>query len=133
MKKTCLLLILQLGILAVIAQKTDPVNSPRPEPVNPLKDKQEYEGYTIRLLPAIPVTGGGGSYGFEILKNNRPVVHLDQPRMPVLPKGIQTKADAYKIAQWMIQQYNKTMHWPNVVPPHLAHELKIETYLSIEK
>ena len=128
MKKICLLIILQIAVCTLFAQKNEPVNLQRPEPVNPMKDKQEYQGYTIRLMPAMPIPQSMGSYGFDILKDNKPVVHQFQNPLPFSPKGIQKKEDAYKIAQWMIQEYKKTGHWQNIVPPHIAHELKIETY-----
>ena len=89
MKKICLLMILQIAV-AVFAQKNEP-NVQRPEPVNPMKDKQEYEGYTIRLIPAMPAPGSMGSYGFDILKDNKPVVHQFQNPLPFSPKGIQKK------------------------------------------
>ena len=127
MKKIYLLMILQIVVFSVFAQKHEPVNLQRPEPVNPMKDKQEYQGYTIRLMPAMPVPGSMGSYGFDILKDNKPVVHQFQNPIPFLPKGIQKKVDAYKIAQWIIREYEKTAHWQNIIPPHIAHQLKIKT------
>ena len=102
------------------------INVQRPEPVNPMKDKQEYQGYTIRLMPAMPAPGSMGSYGFDILKDNKPVLHQVRNPLPFYPKGIQKKEDAYKIAQWMISEYTNTGHWPKIVPPHIARELKID-------
>ena len=128
MKKICLLAILQIVVFTVSAQKKETLYVQRPEPVNPMKDKQEYQGYTIRLMPAMPMPGSMGSYGFDILKDNKPVVHQFQNPLPFFPKGIQKKDDAYKIAQWMIREYKNTGHWQNIVPPHIAHELKIETH-----
>ena len=55
MKKIYLLMILQMTVFAVFAQKNESFNLQRPEPVNPMKDKQEYQGYTIRLMPAMPM------------------------------------------------------------------------------
>ena len=132
MKKICLLIILQIAVCTLFAQKNEPVKFQRPEPVNPMKDKQEYQGYTIRLMPAMPVPGSMGSYGFDILKDNKPVVHQFQNTLLFSPKGIQKKDDVYKIAQWMIQEYKNTGHWQNIVPPHMVHELKIETHSLIQ-
>jgi hypothetical protein len=125
MKKLCLLLMLQCAVFTLFAQQ--PATRPNmPEPVNTMKDKQEYQGYTIRLMPALPTPQSIGSYGFDILKDNKPLVH--QFQSPLLsPKGLQKKDDAYKVAQWMIKEYNKTGHWQTMVPPHIANELKIET------
>jgi hypothetical protein len=128
MKKIYLLMILQILVFAVFAQKNEPVTVQKPEPVNPMKDKQEYQGYTIRLMPAMPMPGSMGSYGFDILKDNKPLVHQLRNPLPFSPKGIQKKDDAYKIAQWMIREYKNTGHWQNIVPPHIAHELKIESH-----
>lgn len=121
-------MILQIVIFAVFAQKNEPVTVQRPERVNPMKDKQEYQGYTIRLMPAMPVPGSMGSYGFDILKDKKLVMHQFQNPLPFSPKGIQKKEDAYKVAQWMIQEYKNTGHWQNIMPPHIAQELKIETH-----
>ena len=132
MKKIYLPMILQIVVFAVFAQKNEPISVQRPEPVNSMKDKQEYQGYTIRLINAMPMTGSTGSYGFDILKDNKPVVHQFQNPLPFSPKGVQKKDDAYKIAQWIIREYKNTGHWENIMPPHIAHELKIETHKSIQ-
>src|SRR5450432_1492192 len=126
MKKIFLLIILQIAVFALFAQKNEPASVQRPEPVNPLKDKQEYEEFTIRLMPAMPTPASIGSYGFDILKDNKPVVHQFQNPLPFSPKGIQKKDDAYKIAQWMIREYKKTGKW-QYFPSRVAHELQIKT------
>ena len=125
MKKLCLLLMLQLAALVLFAQP--PVSKQHlPEPVNPMKDKQDYQGYTIRLLPALPTPQAVLSYGFDILKDNKPVVHQVQNPLPSSAKGIQDKQDAYKIAQWMIGEHTKTGNWPSTVPTKVAEELRIQ-------
>ena len=118
---------MQIAVFTVFAQKKEPVNVTNPERVDPVSDKQEYQGYTIRLIPAMPAPGSVANYGFDILKNNKPVVHQFQNALPFSQKGIQKKEDAAKIAQWIIQDYKKTGHWQNTVPAYIAHELKIET------
>lgn len=128
MKIIFLLIMLQtLVAFNACAQKRGPANLSALEPVNPIKDKKEYQGYTIRLLPAMPMPGRMGSYAFDILRDNKPVVHQVQNPLPFFPKGLQKKDDAYKAAQWIIQEYQKTGHWQNVLPPHVAHDLRIET------
>ena len=97
MKKIYLLMILQIVLFAVFAQKHEPVNVQRPEPVNPMKDKQEYQGYTIRLMPAMPVPSSMGSYGFDILKDNKPVVPHFKTRCPILLKGYKKKMMLIKL------------------------------------
>jgi hypothetical protein len=71
----------------------------RHEPVNPQKDKREFKGYTIRLLPAM-----GGTYGYDIVKGKQRVVHQSYNPFTNSPMGLRKKEDAYKIAQWQIQQ-----------------------------
>ena len=127
MKTIYLLTILQIAAVTLFAQNNEPVNLQRSGPVNSMKDKQEYRGYTIRLLN-LPVPGNTGRYGFDILKDNKLVMHQFQNPLPFSPKGVQKKEDAYKIAQWMIREHRKTGHWQNIIPPHIAHELKIETH-----
>ena len=119
---------LQCAVFTAFAQNQTPaVHAETYEPVNPVKDKQDYQGYTIMLMPALPTPQSMGSYGFDILKDNLPVVHQSQNASPFMPKGIQKKDDAYKIAQWMIREYKKTGHWQKMLPPHIAHELKLNT------
>ena len=74
----------------------------RGEPVNPQKDKQEFKGYTIRLLPAM-----GGTYGYDIVRGKQRVVHQSYNPFTLSPMGLSKKEDAYKVAQWQIQQLNE--------------------------
>src|SRR4051794_22957953 len=69
------------------------------EPVNPQKDKLDFEGYTIRLLPAM-----GGTYGYYIVKEKELVVHQGYNPFTLSPFGLSTKEDVYKIAKWQINQ-----------------------------
>ena len=128
MKKIYVFILLQILAVAVFAQKNEPVNVQRHEPVNPIKDNQEYQAYTIRLLPALSLPGSLGSYGFDILKDKKLVMHQFENPLPFYPKGVQKKEDAYKIAQWMIEQHKTTGHWQHAMPPHIAHELKIKAH-----
>jgi len=126
MKTIYLLAILQIAAVTLFAQNNELVNLQRSGPVNSMKDKQEYRGYTIRLLN-LPVQGNMGRYGFDILENNKLVKHQFQNPLPFSLKGVQKKSDAYEIAKWMIREYKHSGHWQNIIPPHIAHELKIET------
>ena len=128
MKITFLLLMLQTAAFYAFGQKHDSVNFRRLEPINTMRDRQEYQGYSIRLLPAMPTPGNIISYGFDILKDNKLVVHQVQNPLSFSAKGIQKKEDAYKIAQWMIRDHTTTGHWQNIVLPDIARELKIESY-----
>jgi hypothetical protein len=126
MKKTCVVIILQLLLFAVHAQKNERSKLQVMEPVNPVRDTQEYLGYIIRLMPCMPSLKSTGSYGFDILKDNKPVVHQFKNPLPLSPGGIQKKQDAYKIAQWMIREYRKTGHWQSKVPPHITYDLRLQ-------
>jgi hypothetical protein len=69
------------------------------EPVNPQKDKLEFEGYTIRLMPAM-----GGTYGYYITKEKQLVVHQGYNPFTNSPMGLNNKEDVYKVAKWQINQ-----------------------------
>jgi hypothetical protein len=74
----------------------------RGERVNPQVDKREFKGYTIRLLPAM-----GGTYGYDIVKGKQRVVHQSYNPFTSSSMGLGKKEDAYKVAQWQIQQLNE--------------------------
>jgi hypothetical protein len=42
-------------------------------------------------MPALPSPGSKSTYGFDILKDNKPVVHQVLNPLPFAPKGIQKK------------------------------------------
>ena len=91
MKKINLAFCLLFFFVAALGQKQ--------EPVNPQKDRQEFEGYIIRLLPAM-----SGTYGYDIFKGNERVLHQSRNPFTSSPIGLFTKKDAYKVAQWQIEQ-----------------------------
>jgi hypothetical protein len=83
------------------------------DPVDPQKDKIEFEGYTIRLTPA-----SGGTYGYDIFKGNTLVVHQSMNPFTMEPRGLRKKEDAYKVARWQVQQLNKENNQPpGFMPP----------------
>lgn len=114
MKKICLLLLLQATALVLFAQKGW-------ERFDPVKEQKTFNGYTVRVMPAI-----GGGYGFDILQNNKPVVHQYHNPLPYVPKGVEQKDDAFKIAKWMITQYGAKRRW-EAMPPQVAQRLRIQT------
>jgi len=124
MKIIFLLIILHAAVYGASAQKKDPANFSKQERVNSIKDKQVYRGYMIKLKP-----GGMDSYQFDISTDNKPMVHRFDNPLPFSPRGIRKKQDAYKIAQWFIDDYIKTGHWQNMVPPHIVRQLEIESDL----
>lgn len=95
----------------------------RPEPVDPIRDQRVVNGYTVRPIPAV-----GGGYGYDILQDNKTVLH--QFRNPLLTslRGIAKKEDVFTIATWVIKDYQKSGKWRKLVPPNVARELKIATH-----
>ena len=83
---------------------------------------REFQGYLIKLK-----LGNTEGYGFQLLHDNKVVQHQFDNPLPFSAKGIQKKEDAYKIAQWIINQYLRTGHWENMVPPHAARLLGIQS------
>lgn len=75
------------------------VNAQINEPVNTKKDKVDYQGYSIRLLPAV-----GGTYGYNILKGKELIVHQAYNPFTMSPIGLRKKNDVYKVAKWQINQ-----------------------------
>jgi hypothetical protein len=71
----------------------------RGEPVNPQKDQQVYQGYTISLLPAM-----AGTYGYKIVKDEQLIVLQLRHPFTGAQDGLSKKEYAYKIAQWQIRQ-----------------------------
>ena len=128
MKKLFFVILLQIAALTLFAQKHDPLTIQRTGSVNATKNMQEYDGYVIKLIPALPASARSACYGFDILKDGKRLVH--QPRNPLAfsPGGVPQKEDAYKIAEWIIREYKNTGYWQNTMPPQVANELKIESH-----
>jgi hypothetical protein len=91
MRRIFMLMLAQSIAIILFAQTGDPVD--------PKNDKIEFEGYTIRLIPAM-----GGTYGYDILKGNSLVVHQSMNPFTMEPMGLRKKNDAYKVARWQVQQ-----------------------------
>jgi hypothetical protein len=68
--------------------------------LDPVKDKREVQGYTIQLRPA-----PGNTVLFEIFNHGHPMHPVT-----MLPEGFLTKAEAYKVAEWMIKEYGRQPH-----------------------
>ncbi|SHF45932.1 hypothetical protein [Flavisolibacter ginsengisoli] len=92
----------------------------RGESVNPKKDHQEYQGYTIRLLPAM-----SGSYGYEIVKDKQLIVLQYRNPFTGSPDGLNRKEDTYKLAQWQIRQLATGKSWGHGMPLAQGKELKL--------
>src|SRR3954452_15031054 len=104
----------------------------RYETINPQKDKLEFEGYTIRLMPAM-----GGTYGYYITKGKELVVHQGYNPFTLSPFGLSNKEDVYKVAKWQINQLQQgksptSLGSPAIqgrdmkLPPALAQQLQLQ-------
>ena len=100
------------------------------EPVNFQKDKMEFEGYTIRLLPAM-----AGTYGYYIRKDKQLVVYQTQNPFSHSRMGLSKKEDVYKLAQWQIKQLKEGKQFEagrpvvqgNIkLPPALQQKLQMQ-------
>ncbi|GAB3021531.1 hypothetical protein [Spirosoma pulveris] len=96
------------------------------EPVNPAKDKLDYQGYTIRLMPSRE-----GSYGYSILKGKAVVAHQLHNPFSMAPVGLRRKEDVYKVAKWQIEQVQTGKSGPDIfakpLPASVAQELQIKS------
>jgi hypothetical protein len=72
------------------------------EPVNPQKDRIEFQGYTIKLI-----IGESGGYGYDIFLGNELVVHQGRNPFTMAPIGLDNKQDVYKVAKWQVQELKK--------------------------
>jgi hypothetical protein len=124
MKKITTVIGLLLFAMTTLAQ--------RQEPVNPQKDKLNFEGYTIRLMPAM-----GGTYGYYILKGKELVVHQGYNPFTNSPIGLSNKEDVYKLAKWQISQLLQgksptSLESPSIqgrnikLPPALEQQLQLQ-------
>ena len=105
----------------VSAQARDSVVRLQKSPAVQINEAREFSGFAIRL-----VSKDLGNYSFDIFSDKKVLLRHFQNPLPFSPHGIQKKEDAYKIAQWIITDYEKTGHWDNIVPPHIARQLGIE-------
>lgn len=82
-----------------------------PVRIDPLKNKLQYNGYTILLLPTYE-----GYYGYDILKDNKMVVH--QITNPAPGKELTTPDDAFTTAKQVIDGFTIGSK-PGMVRPNL--------------
>src|SRR5690349_14681619 len=91
---TTFLLVLIFSITVAHAQQV--------EKFNPEKDKREINGYTVRLMP-MPAN----TFGFFIMKGNKPVYSQFSTPFSNRPVGFKSKEDAYKLAEWVAGEDSK--------------------------
>ena len=92
------------------------------EKFNPEKEKREINDYTIRLVP-LPVN----TFGFFIMKGNKPVYSQLSDPFSSNALGFKTKEAAYKVAEWVVNENNKNGRPPIAIPASVAKELKLKT------
>jgi hypothetical protein len=112
-----LLLCLCFSLFVVLAEAQQQTPK-RPVQLNPLKDKLEYQGFTVRLIPTMD-----GYYGFDIFKTGKLVLHQTENPLPAF--GITERADAFITAKWMINEYRNTGHFPRVFPPGFEKQFQV--------
>jgi hypothetical protein len=111
-KFTPVFFVVMLTSISVHAQQT--------EKFNPVKDKEEINGYTIRLMP-LP----GRTFGFFIMKENKPVYSQLSDPFSHKPIGFKNKEDAYKLAEWVADEDSKNGRPPVVISPAVAKQLNL--------
>jgi len=92
MKKISLILLLQM-ILGILHAQQHPML------LDPINDKKEKGGYSIRLK-----TAPGNTILFDLLKDQQPVFKQAMNPVTMLPQGFSSKEDAFKVAEWMIDK-----------------------------
>ncbi len=109
--------------LPAVQQKSVAIH-PHHDHIDPLKDKMEYQGYTIHPIPA-----PGGGLGYDVFKDHKLIVHRFQN--VVMGRPLYKKDDVYKVAKWSIAQYTKTSHFPATVPFNAEAQLHLSSINSI--
>jgi hypothetical protein len=72
-------------------------------PFNPQKDRLDFEGYTIQLMPA-----DFGTYSYLIVKDGTIVLNQKRNPFTLSPIGLRKKEDIFKVAKWQIQSFGKS-------------------------
>ena len=110
---TLLLTVLMITAgVSVCAQERRPDTAPQPAAQFPAADAQAALTYRIIDAP-------NGTFGYDILSDGRLFVH--QTNLPGLPgnEGCRTKADAEKLATFIIEKMKKGEMPPSVTPEEL--------------
>lgn len=102
------------GLLFGLLLSAVVVQAQRHEPVDPQKDRVDFKGYTIRVLPA------PGGYGYVILKDKQLVLYQRGNPFTGSPQGLRSKEDVYKVARWQIQNIKE----PPAIAPRPPQSLR---------
>lgn len=118
MKKICFLLLLYAAANPSFAQTTHPQQAS--SIVNPRLDKQEKEGFTIVLKPAIRNT-----FLFSVYQKGT-LLHAAM-RHPVSKSatGFKSRDEAFRAAGWMIGVFKESGVFPEAIPADDARRLQL--------
>ena len=102
-------------LLSIVSVQAQPPRPHKPVQVDLKKDKLEYQGFTIRLVPSLD-----GYFGYQILKGRQVLKLQDQSSTP--HEYLEKREDAFKAAKWMVDQYVATGHMPANLPPAMPRQ-----------
>ena len=107
-------------LLLAVMLAAGTLHAQQAEKFDPGKDKRAINGYTIHLVPAV-----GNTFGFTVMKGKLPVtVQLNNPFSPA-PAGFKNKEDAYKLAEWVINEAIKNGRPPQKIPADVGRQLNL--------
>lgn len=112
MRKICILVFILICSATLFAQKNESQNSSM---------EKKVDGFVIFIRPA-----PGPTFLFDILKNGQVMYRQTNNPFTLQPEGFEKKEDAFKVAEWLVNEYKTTQHFPPNVPPHVADLYKIK-------
>ena len=113
---------LLLFVFVLFSLKAD---AQQAEKLDPAHDNKEVRGFIIHLIPS-----PGGGFGFTVMKDKIMMwSQLTNPFIPGTQAGFTHKADAYKLADWVISEKEKDNRTPLRLPASLAKQLDISERL----
>ncbi len=115
MKKPALYFVLCILFFALTAA------AQQTEKFDPAKDKEDFHGYEIHLLP-VP----GNTFGFMIVKDKVSVwSQVNNPFVADGRRGFAKKSEAYRLAEWVVTEKETNNHMPIAFKPELAKQLAV--------
>ncbi len=115
--KNYIIIILLVCISLAIA-KTDKQDKLKKESNKTIKVDDKY---SFNIINAV-----SGTYGYDILSNNKVMIH--QPNIPAVSGnvGFKDKKDAEKVAKFVIYKLNKNIMPPSVTPQEIDSLIAIK-------
>jgi hypothetical protein len=108
-----------LILLCVVIASASFAQQKNPARVDEIQDGE----YTIRILPA-----PGNTYGYDILKGNKVIVHQLFNHFPKGKRmeGLKSRADVVKVTRYMLQEARKSGRPISpMLPDKIAYDLQI--------